>query len=34
MMYKLAPSMMCCDLLNVKEQIEMFEKAAAAAGTE
>jgi len=23
--YKLAPSMMCCDLLNVREQIKMFE---------
>lgn len=26
MMYKLAPSMMCCDLLNVKDQINMFEQ--------
>ena len=25
MTYKLAPSMMCCDLLNVREQIKMFE---------
>ena len=25
MAYKLAPSMMCCDLLNVREQMEMFE---------
>ena len=25
MAYKLAPSMMCCDLMNVKEQIKMFE---------
>jgi ribulose-phosphate 3-epimerase len=25
MAYKLAPSMMCCDLLNVREQIKMFE---------
>jgi len=26
MTYKLAPSMMCCDLLNVREQIKMFEQ--------
>lgn len=26
MTYKLAPSMMCCDLLNVQSQIEMFKK--------
>ena len=26
MAYKLAPSMMCCDLMNVKEQIKMFEE--------
>ncbi|MBQ8309637.1 MAG: ribulose-phosphate 3-epimerase [Clostridia bacterium] len=26
MSYKLAPSMMCCDLLNVREQIKMFEQ--------
>ena len=26
MTYKLAPSMMCCDLLNVKDQINMFEQ--------
>lgn len=26
MAYKLAPSMMCCDLLNVKDQINMFEQ--------
>lgn len=26
MSYKLAPSMMCCDLLNVREQLEMFEE--------
>ena len=28
MTYKLAPSMMCCDLLNVKDQINMFEQQA------
>ena len=26
MTYKLSPSMMCCDLLNVREQIKMFEQ--------
>ena len=26
MSYKLAPSMMCCNLLNVKDQINMFEQ--------